>query len=364
MRDITYFSNNVVANFDNSYENMLQFNELLLNAAHNVFTKYTKDEVDTMIRNQFDKIMGGNFAQMTAMKRRQAWREHGKEVCSLIEDVLVDRMTSGWDESNARFMDLVEEINLALDDQQTFYVEDNSLLQVSQFAGDHHDIVRQAVKPGKAFTVDTSWYTIKVYTDFESYRLGKFDFAGLVDRIARTMDKFKYDAMYTAFLSIESSLPTDMVLSTPVTAATKDSIVAHAELVKSVTGYDVMFVGSKVAISKLQGIVNYNIWSESMKDELHQNGVLAKFEGYECLALPRVNATGTRTQITRDDIIYIVPIDPSFKPIKRVIGGDVMMYEAGFDGSKKDMTVDVEVAWNEGVAVVVNELFGAIKIQG
>lgn len=362
MRDITCFSANVIAQFENSYDNMLQFNELLLNAAHGVYEAYTKEQTNTMIRNQIDKIMGGNFAQMSPMKRRQAWRDHGKEFASLIEDVLVDKMNSGWNAGNARFMEFVREINIADGDVNEFFVEDHSLLQVSQFAGNHHDIVRQSVKPGVAFRVATSWYTVKVYADFESFRLGKIDFAGLVDRIYASIEKYRYDGLYTAFMSIDESLPTDMILETAVSESTKDAIIAKIEMVKSVTGKDVILVGTKIAMQKLQGTVNYNMWSDAMKNERNQNGVLGNWEGYECLALPRVNATGTRTEITDNTKILIVPVDPEFKPIIRVNEGDVMYAESGMDGSKKDMTFDVEVSYKEGIGVVINQLFGEIKI--
>lgn len=195
------------------------------------------------------------------------------------------------------------------------------------------------------------------------FRLGKIDFAGLVDKIYTSINKFRMDALYTAFLSMDSSLPSDMMLETPVTEATKDSIIAHAEAVRAATGRDVMFVGTKVAISKLQSTVNYNIWSEDMKNEKYNNGILAGFEGYSCLALPRVNATGTRTEITDNTKIYVVPVDPDFKPIRRFSVGDVAYFESGMNGMKKDMTVDVEVAYEEGIAVVVNQLYGVIKIK-
>ena len=363
MRDITCFSANVVAQFENNYDNMLQFNELMLNAAHDVYENYTKEQVNTMIRNQFDKIVGGNFAQMTPMKRRQVWRDHGKEIASLVEDVVLDRMNSGWNESNARFMEFVREINLADGDVNEFFVEDNSLLQVSKFAGSHHDVVRQSVKPGKAFRIETSWYTIKVYSDFELFRLGKLDFAALVDRMYTSIEKYRYDAMYVAFMSIDESLPTDMILETAVTENTKDSIIEKIEMVKSVTGKDVVLVGTKIAMQKLQGTINYNMWSNDMKNERNQNGVLGNWEGYECIALPRVNATGTRTEITDNTKIMIVPVDPEFKPIVRVNEGDVMYTESGMDGSKKDMTMDVEIAYKEGIGVIINQLFGMIKIE-
>ena len=163
-------------------------------------------------------------------------------------------------------------------------------------------------------------------------------------------------------MSIDESLPTDMILETAVSEATKDAIIEKIEMVKSVTGKEVTLVGTKIAMQKLQNTVNYNMWSDAMKDERNKNGVLGNWEGYEILAIPRVNATGTRTEITDNTKILIVPVDPEFKPIIRVNEGDVMYTESGMDGSKKDMTMDVEVSYKEGIGVVVNQLFGEIKI--
>ena len=204
---------------------------------------------------------------------------------------------------------------------------------------------------------------IRVYTDFELFRLGKIDFAALIDRMYTSIEKYRLDAMYVAFMSIDESLPTDMILETVVSEGTKDSIIEKIELVKSVTGKDVVLVGTKIAMQKLQSTINYNMWSDDMKNERNNKGMLGNWEGYECLGLPRVNATGTRTEITDNTKIMIVPVDPEFKPIVRVNEGDVMYTESGMDGSKKDMTMDVEIAYKEGIGVIINQLFGMIKIE-
>lgn len=366
MRDITCFSANTVAQFDNKYDNMLAFNSLMLDAGNNVYDKYSKEDTQTILRNQFDKVLGINFKTATKMQRRQAWRDHNKEIATLIEDVVVDRMNSGWDSANARFMAYVEDINIANGDENQFFVDDNSLLTVSKFAGNHHDIVRQAVKPGKAFSIETSWYTIKVYTDFELFQTGRIDFATLVDKMYKTIEQYRYGALYTAFMSMDESLPTDMIFETPVTEATKDAIIEHIEGVKAITGKDAILVGTRQAIQKLQNTVNYSLFSDSMKEERHQNGILGMWEGYDCLALNRVNKAGTRESVfSADDQkkIYIMPVNPDRPPIKRVNEGEVMYYETGMDGLKKDMTVDAEIAYQEGIGVVINELFGEIKIK-
>lgn len=362
MRDITCFSANTVAQFENNYDNMLQFNNVLLDASHGVYTNYTKEETDTIIRAQFDKIMGIDFKNATPMKRRQAWRDHGKELATLIEDVILDKMVSGWNAANARFMEYVEEVNIANGDVNEFYVEDNSLLQVSKFAGNHHDVIRQAVKPGKSFRIETSWYVIKVYADYEAFQLGKIDFATLVDRMYRSIEEYRYSALYTAFMSADQSLPTDMKLETPVTEGTKDAIIEQIEAVKAVTGKDAILVGTRTAIQKLQSTINYDMFSSAMKDEKNQNGILGMWEGYECLALSRINKAGTRDSIfSAEDNkkIFILPVGGE-KFIKRVNEGDVMYTESGMDGSAMDMTATVDIRYKEGVGIVINELFGEI----
>ena len=72
MKDITCFSANVLAQFDNKYDNILEFNSLMMDASNGVYEKYSKEDTQTILRNQFDKIMGINFKSATNMKRRQA----------------------------------------------------------------------------------------------------------------------------------------------------------------------------------------------------------------------------------------------------------------------------------------------------
>lgn len=363
MKDITAFSANVIANFDNSYDNMLVFNDLMMDASHGIYNKYSKTETSDIIRNQFNKIMNIDFKNATRMQRRQAWRAHGVEVCSVIENVLADKMVSGWDASNARFMEFVDDINIARGDINQFYVNSNALLTVSVWAGNHHDVVRQKVLPGKAFSIDTKTYVIKVYTDIELFLTGRVHFDELIDLMYKSIEKHRYSALYTAFMSMDSYLPADMKASIAISTATKDSIIDKIEAVKATTGKDVILVGTRVAMQKLQNTVPYQMWSNDMKNEQHTKGMLGMWEGYECLVLDRVNEEGTRTSIfTADDNkkIYILPIDPSFKPIKRVNEGDVEVSSRHDENFYQDRTMDTEIWYYEGIGVVIDELFGVI----
>ena len=195
--------------------------------------------------------------------------------------------------------------------------------------------------------------------------LGKIDFTALVDRMYQSIEQYRYSALYTAFMSADQSLPTDMTLETAVSESTKDAIIDHIEAVKAATGKDVILIGTRTAIQKLQSTVSYNMFSNDMKNERNRNGILAMWEGYECLALSRVNKAGTRDSVFTDEDnkkIYIMPIggEPF---IKRVNEGDVMYTEAGMDGSALDMTATADIRYKEGIGVVINDLFGEIKIN-
>ena len=56
-------------------------------------------------------------------------------------------------------------------------------------------------------------------------------------------------------------------------------------------------------------------------------------------------------------------MNPEFKPIKRVNEGDVAFYEKGMDGSEKNMLVSAEIQYKEGIAVIINELYGTIDVR-
>ena len=346
-------------------ENADKITSIMLDASHGIYEEYSKEETNKIIRNLFNKISGFDFKTATPMQRRQDWRDHRNAYYTIIEDVVADKLNSGWGE-DPFFEAYVEEKNLALGDKNEFYVDENSLMQVSKFAGNHHDIVAQKVGYGKSFSVDTSWYAIKVYNDYELFRAGKIDFAAMIDKMYKSIEKYRRDAIFTAFMSANATLPADLRFDITPSASTIIDIKEAIEEVKSATGKDVVLVGRETALSKLTALVSYDCWSESMKNEKYETGKLGKWEGYDLMYIPRVNELNSRTDAfttAQKNLIMILPVDPEFKPIKRVNEGDVAFYEDGMDGSKKNMLVSAEIAYKEGIAVVINQLYGTIDVQ-
>lgn len=361
MGKLMTFSTRVQGLFENNAENLEAFQKLVMNASNGIYNEYSKEETNEILRTMFDKVMGIT-PEMNAMKRRQQYRLHDKEWFSIVEDVMVDKLVSGWGD-DPFFNQFVDTRNLALGDKNEFFVEENSLLQVSKFAGNHHDIVRTKVGFGKAFSVETSWYGIKVYNDYELFRAGKIDFAAQINKMYESIIKFRKDAIYAAFMSGHEALPTDLVVDITLSKETVDDVIALVEEVRACTGKDVCIIGTKVATQKLAKCVDYSIWSNDMKQTLHTTGELGLFEGIQLISIPRVNEINSRKEVTDNTKLFIMPIDPENKFIKNVVEGDVIYTESGMNGERRDMTIDAEIMYKEGISVVINQLYGVINLN-
>ena len=198
------------------------------------------------------------------------------------------------------------------------------------------------------------------------FRTGKHDFAAMIDKMYKSIEKYRKDAIFTAFMGANANLPADLNYDITPSAGTMQDIKDAIEEVKAATGKDVVLVGRDTALSKLTALVSYDCWSNEMKNEHYETGRLGKWEGYNMMYIPRVNELNSRTDAfttAQKNLIMILPIDPEFKPIKRVNEGDVAFYEKGMDGSEKNMLVSAEIQYKEGIAVIINELYGTIDVR-
>lgn len=363
MKNLMTYSAYMIDKFDNDVKNIDEFQSLLNDAAHGVYVKYSHDEANEMFRTQFDRILGINYKQATPQQRRQAMRLHGPELYSLVENTITDKMQSGI--QDPFFMQWVDQKNIAEGDMNEFWVTDaNSLLIVSRYAGDHTDVVMQQLYPGKAFRVDTDWSYVAVYASVREMMLGRIDWTELVARAERSIAEDVKARVYDEFANMDKLLPTDMKIETPATEATREDIIAAVDAVRAATGSDVTLVGSKVAIAKLQNTVPYALYSNDMKNERHNNQILANWEGYDVMPLDRINKLNTRESLLDNTKILILPNDPEFKPIKYVVEGITEYVTRTPDqGAIQDNTQDQIISYMDGVGTVVNQLFGEIILK-
>lgn len=160
MKNLMTFNTTVQNAFENDNDNFVCFSELLLDAARGEVKEFSAKEANKKIVEKFRAALGiDEHDKPQAVKR--AIRANKDLVFTLIEETIEEVLITGWME-NPFFAQFVDTRNLALDDENDFYVEDDSILSVSKVSGNHHNMIRQRLGAGRHFSVAGEWYGIKL----------------------------------------------------------------------------------------------------------------------------------------------------------------------------------------------------------
>lgn len=335
----------------------LAFTKLMIDTAKGCPEVYSVAQANRAIRKRFAAAMG--IEEGASVKEiRRAFRKNKWNVYEIIEDVIDERLQSGWGD-NPFFRQFVEVKNLADGDTNEFFVPDDSILTVTKFSGNHHDLTRQKLGMGRSFSVTTDWYGIKVYEEFERFMAGRIDWTELVDKLYEALDKKVNDMLYQSFLGLDDIMPAAYSFAGTVT---RDAILDRVEKVQTATGHEVMIAAPRSALAKITALTNASMWSDEMKNQRNSLGELGLWEGVELLRIPQVFAQGTREFVYPENKFYIIPKTDN-KPIKLVYEGDGQFWEDTDSATKRDMTIEAEYHTKLGIAVVFGLDFAVGEIE-
>lgn len=361
--NIKNFSLEAKQAFDNDTNAIMEFSKILLDTAKGNTLTYSKEDANAIIRAKFNEILGFSADEKPSRKElRKAIRRHKIDVYEIIEETMENMLQSGWEE-NPFFMEYVETKNLAEGDTNVFYSPDTTLLTVSEFSGNHHDLLRQKLGYGEEFSVKTSWYGVKIYQEFELMMAGRVDWADFVQKIYTSFDNKVNSMLYGAFTSADSALPNAITKTITLSKETKYDVLDMVEDIETNTGDEVIIVGTRSAVSKLIATSDDAWISEDMKKERHTTGSLGQFEGIRVLVLPQVNDVNTRKKLIDNNKLWLMPNSPDFKPIKFVNEGEAYFHEVNDQSTNVDMTIEAEYMQKLGIATVMNKDFGVVTIQ-
>lgn len=322
------------------------FTKLMIDTAKNTVVNYTKEEANEAIRKRLFEALG--IAETSSVKDiRRAYRRNKPAVYDIIEDVIDERLVSGWGD-NPFFEQFVEVKNLNDGDRNEFIVEDDSILTLTKFSGNHHDLIRQKLGMGKSFSVTTDWYGIKVYEEFERFMAGRIDWAKFIEKLYEAVDKKINDALYQAFLGLEDYVPAAYSFTGTIT---EEAILSKAEMVATATGKEVMIAAPRTACAKITALTNASMWSNEMKQQRNTLGQLGTWNAIDLVRIPQVFEKGTRTFAYPENKFYILPKTDN-KPIKLVYEGDGYFNENTDAAINRDMTIEAEYHTKFGIAVI------------
>lgn len=334
---------------------MKDITKLMINTSYGKPTlDYSLEDSNEAIRKYFAAELG--IPEDCKDKRiiRKALRRNKVRFFEIIEETVDNWLTSGWRDNE--FMDrFVEFKNLALGDQNLFYVPDESILTVSEFSGDHNDLIRQKLGAGSEYSVKIKNYGIKVYEEYVRFQIGAIDWAAFTNKMYQAIDKKVNDDIYGAFMGMDSVVPASFKKTGSLT---KDNVLEVAEAVSIANGdEDVVICGTRTAISALMALTESGWVSEKMKDQRNTTGSTAMFEGIETMVIPNVFEQGTTTVKYPAKKLFILPKSDA-QPIKFVYEGDIEYTDSTDRTTRTDQTVEAMIQFKAGIATVFGKYFG------
>ena len=367
MAKLFNFAANVREVFENDESKLFAFNKLMQDVANNSLEDgISMKEANEKIVSMFNQILGLDEKSSKADVRK-AIRRNQQVLFDLIEEVVPNLIRTGW-QDNPFFNEYVETRNLDIGDKAVFYTEDETILSVSKVSGNHWDIDRQRLGKGASFSVETSWYGIGVYSEYERLLTGAEDFATFVTKLYEAVDKFVNESVYQAMISAAEQLPGgatgsgQWVKTGDLTAATKEVFVQLIEEVQMATGMDVVIMGTKTALSKLEGIQDINWVSEDMKVQRNTTGRIGYWEGIRLVEIKQgFRLNDTQNRLVDDKQLLIMPVGDN-KFIKVINEGNPEMRQVNDNTTNLDMTYDYRYMFKMGVGVQIGLLFGVYNI--
>ena len=316
------------------------------------FSAKTKAERDEMIRQEMLDVLG--MTKFDAMSFRKAMRNPvtNVKVFEIIENVITEGIIKGT-YKNAFFDQFVETKTTDAGDINEFYVEPRHQLVAAEFSGSHFDLKRQRIDVGQSFSVEMRDFGIKVYEYLERVLASRCDFVTLVNLLQEAVDRKLREISYTTFEALLNRLPEQWTVSGSFDEAEILEVCAHIEA----DAGEVTFVGTKIALNKLQGKVTLPA-SDAMKDERNQKGYVSVWNGYRCIELEQVHKQGTFDFLMSNDEIYLIAGDT--KPVKMAVTSGLINETSGYQNH--DMSMEYTYTFQAGVSVVLDKAIGKITL--
>ncbi|HZJ99525.1 MAG TPA: hypothetical protein VFC79_05945 [Tissierellaceae bacterium] len=320
--------------------------DIIRNQVNTEFASANREEQMEVFRKALIEANGGSDKLSYKSLRRNI------AVFEIIEEILKVNDVQGW-EDNDFFEQFVDYRNIALGDENVFYIPDNSLFSVNKTADGIGRTIRQRINTGEHKSIPTVFYTIEAYEEANRLLAGRINIVDFVERIRRSFAEKRSNAIYQTFYDGLSGLPTAFQKSGSYVEADMLELIAHVE---ASTGGSAIIVGTKAALAK----INTAVVSDSARERYNQEGFYGMLSGTPMLAIKQSHKIGTHEFAISDNDLWIVTSND--KPIKFVTKGDPI-FEQGDISRNADRTIDLFAGEEWGVAIVLDQLYGQYRIS-
>jgi len=312
-----------------------ELRQLAIDVYNGVDVKFDNGETgEDMIRNAINKAFGNiNLSDANAVKKAIAYNKVDFEIINELIDTAINLSA----EENSELWNFVDFKSAALGDKNEFYVEGNDLLRVDVVTRGTQGVRRQRML-SKKFSVETTTKAIKIYDEISRIASGRINWAKFVEKIGKSFDNDRFNAVATAFSDITASGD----------YAEGGSSFSESDMIDLLTtvendGNKPKIFGSLQALRRLA--ISHE--GETAKDSYYNMGYLGKFNGYDCFRISGKNIPTNK--------LYVVGTEEKF--IKMFDEGDTFTTAHDFTETA-DMTQELLVEKTYGVEVIMANKVG------
>lgn len=288
-----------------------------------------------------------------ALKRPEAL-----ELFEVIEEIADLEVATGWQDDEF-FNEYVEQVNLKDGDANEFWTDDDIILTVTRVAGDSHDLLTQKLGSGESTSIPTSVYAIKVGTDIRLFLTGRRNWSDFIDAVTLAFKKKIQAEIYSAVMGAASSIGTQFNKSGSLVKDTLDTLIEDVSAANG--GADVVIMGSKTALKKLNALTDVDWRSYSQKEAVANSGILGSYEGTPLVELSqRFADNDTSKKLLSTTKLLIMPVTDN-KFVKFVDYGETTL-EVTEAGETMNDQQTYELQRRMGVGTIISKYFGAYDI--
>lgn len=351
-------------NFKQLCYDLIRGNDIYEYDKDGVEKRVSKAKANKAIRKVFMEVCGLTKEDLQSRKkRRRAEEKHKNEIFEIIEEEIDFRVNEGYQESEW-FNALVDERNLALGDAPEFRSESKALFIVGDYSGDNHDITMQQLPAGQAQTLKTYPKTVKIGKDIDLIILGRLDFTDWIEKIAKSYIQYTQAMVCDMAYQAGDQLPAIFKGTGTLAKATKEEFDNKIEMVSAYNGTDVVIMGTKTALKKLNALADVDWASAGQKESIANTGRLGSYEGTQLIEVPQRIKVGSTTgeMLMSNNILLILPVTED-KFIKFLDEGETEITEVTEKGALVDDFETYEVSRRIGIGVTLGQYFGQWKFQ-
>lgn len=332
-------------------------------------TLYNSEAVPTEYEGQDSKKAGSDAVRKAILDTLglKTWdpkvmkKTHSRETVFEIIETAIGAAANGSILTD-QLHGFVNYVNIPLAGTKAFTFDDPSLFKVSIIAPGHNEIDRQRMTNGRLdITVDMK--SIAVYTEWETYLAGQYDFDRAVTLTAQSM---AHDTALHVWKVIQHGVN---ALNAPFRERGPFDIVKLQSMVRdisSLTGQPCVVLGTRVALSKVSvSTAQGGMITDAMLGRLHEAGWIERIHGLQFGMLPDVRTPIEEHNVNPDfqfDDSFLMIIPGNHPLVTVVREGPVDVYERS-GMMRPDNQLDWGVTYREGVGIAIPTIWGSYNID-